>query len=164
MVLARTGRHGPPEIRSYARARRIHRGRCGAASRVPSGDEGDESMTPPRPRWDRCVSHRAQAAEAFVREYFSQTDRQTKLIAGAGFDPRSTRFAELLVAAAGGRVSGLFLREERPSPEAALLSTANKNDDVLRKLVAQSTVERFDIFAVDNAPIGGRQVLKLLSA
>ena len=96
-----------------------------------------------RPRWEHCVSHRAHAAEAFVRDYFALPDRHVKVIAGAGFDPRSKRFTEMLVSEAKGTVSAIFLREERPAPHGELLSNANKNDEALRKLVPQSILERF---------------------
>ncbi len=117
----------------------------------------------PRPRWDRCVSHRAGAAEEFVREYFGRADRRPKLIAGAGFDPRSTRFAELLSGVAGDRVSGLFLREQRPSPRPELLRCAEENEQRLLQLIPSSSVEQFEVFAVDNAPVGGRRAVALLS-
>jgi hypothetical protein len=118
----------------------------------------------PRPRWERCVNHRGAAAEAFIREYFGLPPRKVRLIAGAGFDLRSTRFAETLKDVGKERVSGFFLREERPSPDQNLLATATENEARLRQLFPGCAVEHFDIFAVDNAPIGGRHVLKLLNA
>ena len=48
-----------------------------------------------------------------------------RLISGAGFDPRSTRFAEFLAAAAADRVSGIFLREQRPDPSPELVKSAD---------------------------------------
>ena len=117
-----------------------------------------------RPCWERCINHRGPAAEAFVREYFDHSDRKIMLIAGAGFDHRSTRFAQVLRDAGKDRVSGFFLREERPAPDKNLLATATENERLLQQLFPGCTVEHFDIFAVDNAPVGGRQVLKLLNA
>ncbi len=114
-------------------------------------------------RWERCVNHRGEVAEAFVRDYFAGEDRQVGLIAGAGFDPRSVIVAELLASAAPGRVRGLFLREERPSPHSHLLTSAEGNVSRLRKLLPGSLVERFDIFdKADTAPVGGRRVIELL--
>ncbi|HKI33638.1 MAG TPA: hypothetical protein VKA46_17420 [Gemmataceae bacterium] len=96
-------------------------------------------------------------------EYFGGLDRQVGLIAGAGFDPRSARVPESLSRIAPGRVRGLFLREERPSPPAVLMSSADANDGRLRALLPGSVVERFDVFdAVDNAPVGSRRVINLL--
>lgn len=118
----------------------------------------------PRPRWERCINHRGPAAEAFVREYFGLPDRKIMLIASAGFDLRSTRFAEALKDAGKERAAGFFLREERPTPDRNLLARATENEARLRQLFPSCTVEHFDIFAVDNAPVGGRQVLKLLNA
>jgi hypothetical protein len=114
-------------------------------------------------RWDRCISHRATAAEAFIGDYFKAQDRKIGLIAGAGFDPRSARVAESLSQVAPGRVRGLFLREERPSPHLVLLASAEENDRKLRQLLPKAIIEKFDIFdAVDNAPVGSRRVINLL--
>ncbi len=114
-------------------------------------------------RWDRCISHRAAAAESFIGDYFKARNRQIGLIAGAGFDPRSARVAESLSQVAPGRVRGLFLREERPSPHSVLLASAEQNDRKLRGLFPSAIIEKFDIFdAVDNAPVGSRRVISLL--
>jgi hypothetical protein len=118
----------------------------------------------PRPRWDRCISHRGAATEQFVREYFGQVERRPKLIAGAGFDPRSTRFPELLADVASGRASALFLREQRPAPRPELLVRAEENEQRLRQLIPSCAVERFDVFDIDSAPVGGRRATALLSA
>lgn len=87
----------------------------------------EASMTP-RTRWEQCVSHRGNAAETFLRSYFGQKDRNIRLVAGAGFDPRSARVASLLAEVAPGRVAGLFLREDRPAPRPELMSSADEND------------------------------------
>ena len=86
-------------------------------------------ITPPR--WDPCVGHRGRSAEQFMRDYFGQRDRRLMLIGGAGFDLRTTRLAEAVVATAADRVSGLFLREDRPSPRPELLDRADKNEQRL---------------------------------
>jgi hypothetical protein len=71
--------------------------------------------------------------------------------------------AGLLAEVAAGRVTGLFLREDRPAPRPELLESANQNDSRLRELMPGSTVERFDVFdAVDTAPVGGRRVIGVL--
>jgi hypothetical protein len=109
------------------------------------------------------VSHRAAAAAEFVRAYFGQADRKIKLVAGAGFDPRSTWFPKLLAEAAGNRVSGFFLREERPSPPPEYVRKADANEQELRKLIPACRVENLDIFDIDNAPVGGRRAIVLLN-
>ena len=117
-----------------------------------------------RPRWDRCISHRAAVAEAFAREFFGQSARRTLLVAGAGFDPRSTRFAEILSSVAGNRARGLFLREQRPEPRQELVARADANDRRLRDLIPRCTVDAFDVFDVDNAPVGGRRATAQIGA
>lgn len=116
-----------------------------------------------RRRWDRCVSHRGGAVDHFVREYFGQSDRRVMLVAGAGFDPRSTRFPELLAATAPDRVSGLFLREQRPSPHPELLCRADANERRMREIIPACIVEGFEVFDIDTAPVGGRRATVLLN-
>lgn len=115
------------------------------------------------PRWERCISHRSEAAEQFVREYFVSPDRRVGLIAGAGFDPRSSQMAELLAGVAKDRVRALFLREERPGPDANLVDSAAENVRRLNGLIPDNVVESFDVFDKrDTAPVGGRRVVGVL--
>ena len=74
--------------------------------------------------WDPCVYHRGDHAEQFLKQYLSQPDRKVLLIAGAGFDPRSTRIADAFPAVARTRTLAIFLREERPNPDAGLVELA----------------------------------------
>lgn len=115
------------------------------------------------PRWERCISYRSGDAEQFARDYFAKGDRQVGLIAGAGFDPRSARMAELLSLIADKRVRALFLREERPIPDSNLVSSAEDNVKRLTKYIPESVVESFDVFdKTDAAPVGGRRVINVL--
>lgn len=114
-------------------------------------------------RWERCISHRSDAAEQFVRDYFKAEDRRVGLIAGAGFDPRSSRMAELLSGVAKDRSRALFLREERPVPDANLVDSAVENVRRLNNLIPDNVVESFDVFdRRDTAPVGGRRVIGVL--
>lgn len=115
------------------------------------------------PKWERCISHRSAAAEQFVRDYFKTEDRKVGLIAGAGFDPRSSKMAELLSGVAKDRVRALFLREERPVPNANLVASAVANVQLLKRLIPDNIVESFDVFdRRDTAPVGGRRVVGVL--
>lgn len=114
-------------------------------------------------RWERCISHRSGTAEQFVGDYFKSEDRRVGLIAGTGFDPRSSRMAELLSGVAKGRVRALFLREERPRPDANLVDSAVENVRRLNALIPDNVVESFDVFDQrDMAPVGGRRVVRVL--
>ena len=115
-------------------------------------------------RWDRCIYHLGTHTASFLREYLVESHRRVLLIAGAGFDPRSTAAAELIGAIAPGRVRGFFLREERPRPAPPLVSRAEAHEQALRKLVPDSAVARVDIFAPDNAVVGGRAAVGLVNA
>jgi hypothetical protein len=115
------------------------------------------------PRWERCISNRGGAAEQFVRDYFRENDRRVGLIAGAGFDPRSSRMAELLSGVAKDRARALFLREERPGPNTNLVNSAVENVRRLSGLIPANVVESFDVFdKTDTAPVGGRRVIGVL--
>src|SRR4051812_13492452 len=118
-------------------------------------------MTPRR--WEPCIYSRGTHTTDFLCEYLADQTRQVMLIAGAGFDPRSTRVCELLVAAAPGRVRGLFLREERPSAEAELVRRAEANRDRLLDLVPTSPVREIDVFAEDSAVVGGRNAVAVVN-
>ena len=114
-------------------------------------------------RWERCIHHRAQEADHFLDEYFSHDDRNVFLLGGAGFDPRSQRVPEALSAICGNRLKGLFLREERPDPDEGLLSQAEANDAQIRSLIPAAEIEQIQVFGIDDAPVGGRRAVKLLS-
>ncbi|MCS7466292.1 hypothetical protein NZK35_06335 [Stieleria sp. ICT_E10.1] len=110
-----------------------------------------------RPRWERCIHHRGSDAEEFVDDYFSRGDRQTLLIGGAGFDPRSRAIATQLSKACGQRLNGLFIREERPNATDGLREKADANDAEIRKLIPLVDIFSVDVFGIDNAPVGGRR-------
>jgi len=112
-------------------------------------------MTPPR-RWDPCVTHRAQQTARFIAEFFKDSQRRTLLVAGAGFDPRSTTACQALAAVAGKEITGAFIREERPDPNAELIRRAEANLVQMKSLVGSSQELVIQVFASDGAVIGGR--------
>jgi hypothetical protein len=73
-------------------------------------------------RWDPCIYHRGQHTQEFLEEYLAAPSRNVLLIAGAGFDPRSTRFAKLMSDTAKGKIRAILLKEERPDPAAELVA------------------------------------------
>ncbi|MFN0050626.1 MAG: hypothetical protein ACKV0T_00455 [Planctomycetales bacterium] len=114
-------------------------------------------------RWDPCIYHRGDPADAFLQEYLSIPDRRVLLIAGAGFDPRSTRVAQAVVASAADRVRALLIREERPDPSPSLVKLADANHARLIELIPSSEVQRIAVFASDDAVVGGRSAARLIS-
>lgn len=114
-------------------------------------------------RWDPCISHRGDDAAHFVEDYFGKEDRRVQLIAGAGFDPRTSQLPQILSKASGTRLSALFIREERPSPAKEIVQLADDNEKVLRGLCSGCTVERLEIFDIDEAAVGGRRATALLN-
>lgn len=117
----------------------------------------------PRRRWDPCIYHRGGHTVDFFRGYLSPDHRQVLLIAGAGFDPRSARVCELIAAAAPGRVQGLFLHEERPAPHPELVRRAEANRDRLLACLPDGRVQSVEVFAADNAVVGGRAAVALVN-
>lgn len=116
-----------------------------------------------RQHWENCLTHFDDGVERFIGEYFSSTDRNCLLIAGAGFDPRSRLVADRLAAVMGDRLCGLFVREDRGDPAIDLQTLANENEKQLRSLVKRCQVETIRIFSPDdNAAVGGQRMITLL--
>lgn len=114
-------------------------------------------------RWDPCISHTGGEAEEFISNYFAQPDRKVVLIAGAGFDPRTTVVPKLLASVIGPKLRAVFLRENRPNPDVTLLRRAEANIAALVKLIPSQEIVQIEIFGSDGAVIGGRNVVNALS-
>ncbi len=112
--------------------------------------------------WDPCVSHFGNEANQFIEDYFADKDRRVFLVAGAGFDPRSTQVASRL-ASVSSNVQALFVRESRPDPDTTLVSRAEKNTKTLCDAISDHLVEQVDIFGADGAVVGGRNMISVLS-
>ena len=112
-------------------------------------------------RWDPCVAHRGLEVDGFVAEYFARPERRIVLLAGAGFDPRSTAVATRL-ATAGASVRGLFIQENRPNPAQDLLARASANTSALLAAIENRELIPVDIFGGDGAVTGGRNIIALL--
>jgi hypothetical protein len=115
-------------------------------------------------RWDPCVYHRGSEASEFLRRYLACDDRHVFFVGAAGFDPRSTRICEIVAHAAQQRIQGLLLREERPGPPASLERRADDNCKRMQVVLPDSEVKHVQIFASDNAVIGGRRAVLCVSA
>ena len=115
-------------------------------------------------RWDPCVAHRGDKVDGFITDYFMQTDRTVLLVAGAGFDPRSRTVATRLSEAATN-MRTLLIRENRPDPPQNQSDRAVANRDSLLTALADRQVQvvSVEIFGPDNAVIGGRNIIKILS-
>lgn len=112
-------------------------------------------------RWDLCIAHRGAEVDGFVAEYFALPARRIVLIAGAGFDPRSTVVATLL-AATSAPVRALYIQENRLNPAQDLLDRANANTEALLAAIADREIVSVDIFGTDGAVTGGRNVIAVL--
>lgn len=118
-----------------------------------------------RPRkWEPCIYHRGAHADSFMQEYLSQPDRRILLIAGAGFDPRSTRIATVFPEQARQNTRAILIREERPNPAALLVQRAIEHRDQLVAAFHEAQEYMIQVFASDNAAIGGRGGARLMQS
>ncbi|HEX5183221.1 MAG TPA: hypothetical protein VFW19_08735 [Allosphingosinicella sp.] len=115
-----------------------------------------------RPYWQKCVAHFDDGVGEFIKSYFGQADRRCVLVAAAGFDPRSRRVAGLLAAVLKERLTGLFIREERGTPDAELIDAAEDNVKALQADVPSSEVVSVEIFGNDNAPVAGARIAAVI--
>lgn len=113
--------------------------------------------------WEQCIHHRGPDAARFIDEYFSGEDRNVFLVGGAGFDPRSQFVPKKLSEACEDRLSGFFLREERPNPDIELVKLAGENDARIREFVRNVDIQQVQVFDIDNAPVGGRRAARMLA-
>jgi hypothetical protein len=113
-------------------------------------------------RWDRCVKLHGSALEDFFGNYLDDRRRRIFLIAGGGFDPRSTSIAARIARMAAPEKRAIFIREERPGAPAQLRNQADIHTSQLTDLIADSSVVEIPIFAEGNAVVGGREIAKLL--
>jgi len=116
-----------------------------------------------RAHWSNCITHFDRDAKGFVRDYFADDSRHCLLVAAAGFHPRSQVVARMLAGTLGARLSALFIREERGTPDANLVSAADENANALATIVPNCRVKRVNIFGDDGAAIGGSNVAAMLS-
>lgn len=114
-------------------------------------------------RWHRCVKLDGGALDEFFGNYLDRPERSILLIAGAGFDPRSTSVASRLAAMQQPTKRGLFIREERPGAPTKLRELADVHSDELIGHIKDSVVVELTIFAEGNAVVGGREIAKLLA-
>ncbi len=120
-----------------------------------------------RSRWSQCVAHYAQEATDFVSSYFAMEGRRVFLVAGAGFDPRASRVAELMAhpPPTEPRLRALFLREERPDPDPELVRRAGLHVANLQTLIANAEVVSIDVLSpTDQAVVGGQRAVQAISA
>ena len=113
--------------------------------------------------WERCIVQKDDDVLVFIESFLAQPTRRALLLAGAGFDPRATRVCELLALHMRDRLTAILLREERPNSDPRLRQRADQNLEKLTSQVDRRTVCEVDIFASDNAVIGGREAVKAVA-
>jgi len=102
--------------------------------------------------------------EAFFRCFLDSPNRKLLLIAGAGFDPRSTTLTECVARLNKAEKAAVFIREERPMSTSELRERADANAAKMCGLVRDAKVIEVPIFAGDNAVIGGREMVRILGS
>ena len=117
-------------------------------------------MNPPH-RWTPCVAHRGDEVDDFVRSYFGRLDRNIFLVSGAGFDPRSCILPARL-AGADVHMRALLIQEKRPEPAQDQRRRADANRRNLDDTLVTRQFQPVDIFGLDNAVVGGRNIIATL--
>lgn len=112
-------------------------------------------------RWDPCIAHRGDEAGSFLAQYFGGAERNTLLVAGAGFDPRACTVANHLKHV-GSTMRTLLIKEERSSSTLEQSEQARANTEFLLASLTETRLESVQIFGSDGAVVGGRNVIKLL--
>lgn len=112
--------------------------------------------------WDPCVTHSGKEAEDFSRAFFAEAHRRVLLLAGAGFDRRTTHTTSVLAPVLGSRVRAVFLKEKRGTSHAEVSGSATSNTSHLVTLVSNSRLAEFPVFSDDNATVGGKRVLEAI--
>jgi hypothetical protein len=114
-------------------------------------------------RWQHCISYTGSEVEEFLRGYLQEGGRSCLLVAGAGFDPRSSAIAELIAKATAGtstRVRAIFIREHRPNPGGELVRLGNQHAEHLQRTIADSRIVDIEVLAEnDRAVVGGQRVV-----
>jgi hypothetical protein len=120
------------------------------------------------PRWQYCISHSGPDVKEFVRTYLRSGELSCLLVAGAGFDPRTSAVTQLLSGAIAGtssRLKAVFVREHRPNPGAALVRLGDEHADRLRATVPDSELVGIQVLAEsDRAVVGGQRIIAEMSA
>ena len=111
-------------------------------------------------RWETCVEHRGLRTTEFFKVFFADERRRCCLVAGAGFDARTTASAEILASVLQKRLRAVFLREQRQVVSAQVAAAAAANLQRLQTLVPDSVVDAFEVISADNAVVGGRNAVE----
>mgnify|MGYP000511493043 CR=1 FL=1 len=111
-----------------------------------------------RRHWENCITHFDADADTFLREYFTDPARKCLIVAGAGFDPRSSTISSTLAGIMGSRLSAILFREERGETDRDLRAAADKNESLLKGLIRDIEIVPINIFADDGAPVGGMRI------
>lgn len=113
-------------------------------------------------RWNKCIEHYDCDVDPFLALHFSEWHRKVLLVAGAGFDPRATASVLTLHEILGDKLECFFIKEERPDPDPKLIQKATENLEHLKTKYPDSRVVIINVFADDNAVVGGINVIKSL--
>lgn len=113
-------------------------------------------------RWERCILQRGREVSDFFGTWLKAQNRRVLLIAGAGFDPRAKRFPELLAGCTGTEITALFLKEERPHPDAELVTRSEDNLKGLRAAFPKASIVPVHVFTADNAVVIGRNAMSAI--
>jgi hypothetical protein len=113
-------------------------------------------------RWDPCISHAGEGVHDFIAAYFDDS-RTVLLVAGIGFDPRTTRVARELTSSRA-ITRAILLRENRPGPPNELVELAEANRRELLELVPGAAEVEIQVLDSDGAVLGGRRAASAIKS
>lgn len=109
-------------------------------------------------RWRDGVSHLGAQVVPFLNHLLGLPSRSVLYIAGAGFDPRATHLAARISETPATR-RGIFVREERPDPQAELVARADANEALLAAAFPNHEVLNVNVFDAQHAVVGGAAIV-----
>lgn len=113
-------------------------------------------------RWDTAITHRADEVDAFANDYFADEAKQTLIIGGAGFDPRSALVATKLAAAIKGSVRIVLIQEIRQESDDTLKKRAEANTAKILDAIPDHEILNVEIFDSYGSVVGGRRLASQL--
>ncbi|QIZ99878.1 hypothetical protein [Leifsonia sp. PS1209] len=114
--------------------------------------------------WDTAITHKGDALNAFVNDYFADPDKHTLIIGGAGFDPRSPLVATTLAKAIRGSVRIALIQEVRQESDPELKVNAEANTAEILESIPDHVIIDIDIFDPHGSVVGGRRLASQLYA
>lgn len=111
-------------------------------------------------RWNPCIIQTGDKLERFLSDFIDDAKRKCFVIAGAGFDPRTTLVPTRLSNFKRAKIRAIFFREERPNLQPKLRPRADAHQAMLARLLPDSAFPVIEVFADGKTVTGGRRAVE----